>query len=307
MKAFITGVTGQDGYYLSTHLLNLGYEVYGLVRRSTGVRFVPDGVNIVAGDVTDPTITGAIDKLQPDEVYNLAAISHVGDSFKCPSLTFNVNALGALNVLNGAIACHARFYQASTSELFGLTPPPQNEKSLFHPRSPYGVAKLAAYWLTVNARERGHFACNGILFNHESPRRGDDFVTQKVCKAALAIKRGEQDKLHLGNLNARRDWGHARDFVKGMWSMLQQDDPDDYVLATGVSHSIKDLLDKAFSFVNLDWRNYVEEDIRLLRPTDVNDLVGDYSKAETELGWAPTIGFDEMIEEMLSAPQNGSQ
>jgi GDPmannose 4,6-dehydratase len=318
MKAFLTGVTGQAGHYLSKFLLAKNYEVYRLVRRTSKPSCVPEGVKIVEGDVTDPSVTRKIWDIDPDEIYHLAAMSHVGESFKIPYATFQINACGTLNLLEGARRTGSKFYQASTSELFGSTPPPQNELTLFHPRSPYGVSKLAAYWLTVNYREAyGIYAVNGILFNHESPLRGHDFVTQKVARYCAALKPwlahfdhdGERErwaknttrKLKLGNLDAKRDWGHAADFVEGMWLMMQQPSPSDYVLATGVSRSIRDLLDVAFKHIGIsDWSPYVEVDQNLFRPSDVDSLCGDASKAKS-IGWEPKITFESMIGEMIDS------
>jgi len=299
VRALITGATGQDGFYLSKFLLDKGYTVYGLKRRSSQPKDLPKGVIPIEGDVTDPSISRLIFELKPSEVYHLAAMSHVGESFKIPKTTFEINALGTLNVLEGVKETGSKFYQASTSELFGKSPPPQNETTPFHPRSPYGVSKLAAYWLTVNYREAyGVFACNGILFNHESPHRGLDFVTRKVCKGVSDILHKKQKFLTLGNLEAKRDWGHAEDFVEGMWLMLQQDFPDDYVLATGISHSVTDLLEIAFSHVGLNWKDFVRIDSEYFRPSDVDNLVGDFTKIG-KLGWKPKITFEQLIKEMV--------
>lgn len=299
MKAFITGLTGQDGHYLSKLLLSKGYEVYGLVRRTSQPKKIPD-VNVIEGDVTDPGISNIIKKINPDEVYNLAAMSHVGESFKIPRTTFEINALATLNILEAVKHTHSRFYQASTSELFGNSPPPQNERTAFYPRSPYGAAKLASYWLTVNYRESyGLYACNGILFNHESPLRGKDFVTRKVCDGVAEIVQGKRSHITLGNLDTKRDWGHAEDFVYGMWLMLQQDRADDFVLATGETRSIRDLLDTAFGYVGLDWSRYVKTDKAFFRPADVDCLIGDASKAKEKLGWEPKHSFESMIHEMI--------
>lgn len=285
---------------MSKLLLSKGYEVYGLVRRTSQPKQVPD-VNVIEGDVTDPGIGNIIKKINPDEVYNLAAMSHVGESFKIPRTTFEINALGTLNILEAVKHTHSRFYQASTSELFGNSPPPQSEKTTFYPRSPYGAAKLASYWLTVNYRESyGLFACNGILFNHESPLRGKDFVTRKVCDGVAEIVQGKRSHITLGNLDAKRDWGHAEDFVYGMWLMLQQDMPDDFVLATGETRSIRDLLDAAFGYVGIqDWSPYVKTDKAFYRPADVDCLIGDATKAKTKLGWEPKHTFQSMIGEMI--------
>lgn len=305
MKAFITGVTGQDGHYLAKLLLKKGYRVYGLVRRASQERSIPSGIDVVEGDVTDPSVGNAIVDIWPNEIYHLAAMSHVGESFKIPRTTFEINALGTLNVLEGARSTGAKFYQASTSELFGASAPPQSETTPFHPRSPYAVAKLAAYWLTVNYREAyGLYAVNGILFNHESPLRGADFVTQKVaqyCARLYSEYPGAVGKLKLGNLDAVRDWGHAEDFARGMWLMLRQAGPDDYVLATGIPRSVRELLDTAFRLIGIpDWTPYVESDPMLFRPADVDCLCGDASKARA-IGWEPTHTFEQMIGEMIDA------
>jgi GDPmannose 4,6-dehydratase len=309
MKSFITGCDGQDGHYLSKFLLEKKYEVYGLVRRSAQEKHIPEGIKTVEGDVTDQNIIRTIEKIDPDEIYNLAAMSHVGESFKIPHTTFEINACGTLNVLEGARLRSSKFYQASSSELFGNSLPPQNEKTPFYPRSPYAVSKLAAYWATVNYRESyGLFAVNGILFNHESPLRGNDFVTQKVARfiASRFILPYDgdhvpNDKLYLGNLDAKRDWGHAEDFVEGMWLMMQQPNPSDYVLATGISRSVRGLLDVAFKYIGVnDWTPYVESDPSLFRPSDVNSLCGDASKAR-EIGWEPKKTFEQTIAEMIDA------
>ena len=310
MRAFITGVTGQDGYYLSKLLLDKGYEVYGLVRRTAQPKDIPEGVIVVAGDVTDPNVIDEVVNIKPDEIYNLAAMSFVWESFKIPKTTFDINALGALNMLEAAVRCDAKLYQASTSELYGASPPPQNEKTPFHPRSPYGVSKLAAYWLTVNYRESySLFACNGILFNHESPKRGIEFVTQKVADYVAEIKVKGIDSggifyaqpLPLGNLDAIRDWGHAKDFVEGMWLIMQQEEPDDYVLATGEGRTIRELLDTAFAHIGIDdWKPYVEIDKELYRPAEVEALIGNADKAH-KIGWKPKYTFSEMIGEMIDA------
>lgn len=315
MRAFITGVTGQDGFYLSKFLLDKGYTVYGLVRRTSQQKNIVKGVIRVDGDVTDPGISRVIADLEPDEVYHLAAMSHVGESFKIPRATFEINALGTLNVLDGAKMCGAKIYQASTSELYGSSKPPQSEETYFHPRSPYGVSKIAAYWLAVNYREAyGLFACNGILFNHESPIRGEDFVTRKVCNyvarvsklvfpyVPLCIPHKEPfPKLILGNLEAKRDWGHAADFVEAMWLILQQEKPSDYVVATGEVRSVRDLLDTAFKCVGIeDWTPFVTTDKKYLRPSDVDCLTGDASKIRA-LGWKPKYTFNQMIKEMVDS------
>jgi GDPmannose 4,6-dehydratase len=316
-RALITGITGQDGSYLAELLLDKGYEVHGVVRRSStmnrgridhlehahpshleGARFT-----LHYGDMTD---SGGLNRLvmtvEPDEIYNLAAQSQVHISFDQPEYTGNTDGLGTIRLLEAirATGRPTRFYQASTSEMFGLTPPPQSEQTPFHPRSPYGVAKLYAHWMTVNYREAYQmFACSGILFNHESPRRGENFVTRKVTRGVAAILAGRAQKLRLGNLDAKRDWGHARDYVEAMWLMLKQDAPDDYVIATGVQRSIRQLAEIAFGLVGLDWQQYVVVDRAYFRPAEVPDLCGDPSKARAQLGWRPRITFEEMIREML--------
>jgi len=302
VRAFITGLTGQDGHYLSEYLQGLGYEVYGLVRRSAQPKNIPEGVKIVDGDVTDPATAKTIASIAPQEVYHLAAMSHVGESFKIPRATFETNAIGTLNVLEGAKACGARFYQASTSELFGSSQPPQSEETRFHPRSPYGVSKIAAYWLTVNYREAYNLhASNGILFNHESPIRGMDFVTRKVCHAVARIHHGLQKHVVLGNLDAQRDWGHAKDFVKAMHLIVQQEKPGDYVVATGEVRSVRDLLTEAFGLIGIsDWTPYVKTDPTYLRPSDVDCLIGDAKKIRA-LGWEPEYTFKSMIKEMVDS------
>ena len=318
-RALITGITGQDGSYLAELLLGKGYEVHGVVRRSStmnrgridhlehahpthlaGARFT-----LHYGDMTD---SGGLNRLimtvEPDEIYNLAAQSQVHISFDQPEYTGNTDGLGTTRLLEAirATGRPTRFYQASTSEMFGLTPPPQNESTPFHPRSPYGVAKLYAHWMTVNYREAyGIFACSGILFNHESPRRGENFVTRKVTRGIAAILSRRSQKLRLGNLEAKRDWGHARDYVEAMWLMLQQGKPDDYVIATGIQRSIRQLAEVAFAMVGLDWQDYVEVDQAYFRPAEVPDLCGDAAKAKRQLGWRPRITFEEMIREMLEA------
>jgi len=333
-KAFITGVTGQDGAYLAEFLLNKGYEVHGLKRRSSsfntaridhlyqdphekGVKFF-----LHHGDMTDSTsLTHIIQKVQPDEIYNLAAQSHVAVSFEEPEYTANSDALGSLRVLEAirilGLEKKTRFYQASTSELYGLVQEtPQRETTPFYPRSPYGVAKLYSYWITVNYREAyGMYACNGILFNHESPVRGETFVTRKITRALARIKLGLQDCLYLGNLDAKRDWGHARDYVEMQWLMLQQEEPEDFVIATGKQYSVRDFVDAAAQEleISIDWKGenaeekgydnngkcIVAVDPRYFRPTEVDSLLGDASKAREKLGWAPKTTFDELVTEMV--------
>jgi GDPmannose 4,6-dehydratase len=309
-KAFITGITGQDGSYLSELLLEKGYEVHGLIRRASSfntkrIDNIFDQLNLHYGDLSDGSSLGSLlSTVRPDEVYNLGAQSHVRVSFDVPEYTADIDALGTLRLIE-AVKAHcpeARYYQASSSELYGkVQETPQTEVTSFYPRSPYGVAKLFAYWYTVNAREQGLFACNGILFNHESPRRGETFVTHKITKAAARIYHGQQSELRLGNLTATRDWGHAKDYVQAMWLMLQQPKPDDFVIATGETHTISELLDIAFGRVGLDWVRHVVVDNKYYRPTEVDTLWGDASKAKRVLGWEPKIKFKELIEEMVDS------
>jgi GDPmannose 4,6-dehydratase len=321
-KALITGITGQDGSYLAELLLDRGYEVHGVVRRSSTLNrgridhlehAHPEHSETAPlvlhyGDMTDSGgLNRLVEKAQPDEIYNLAAQSHVHISFDQPEYTGNTDGLGTTRLLEAirTVGIGTRFYQASTSEMFGLTPPPQNEKSPFHPRSPYAVAKLYAHWITVNYREaHGMFACSGILFNHESPRRGENFVTRKVTRGVAAILAKRTTTLRLGNLDARRDWGHARDYVEAMWLMLQQDRADDYVIASGINRTVRELVDVAFRLVGLDWQKYVQVDAAYIRPADVPDLCGDASKARAKLGWRPKISFEELIREMLEQDLN---
>ena len=307
-RALITGVTGQDGSYLAELLLQKGYEVYGMVRRSSLERFdriehLVERLRLIQGDLTDPSsLNEAIRAARPDEVYNLAAQSFVPTSWNQPTLTGEVTALGVTRMLE-AVRLHkpdARFYQASSSEMFGATPEsPQGEQTPFYPRSPYGVSKVYGHMITVNYRESyGLFACSGILFNHESPRRGLEFVTRKVTHGLARIKAGLARELRLGNLAARRDWGFAGDYVEAMWLMLQQDRPDDYVIATGQSHSVQDVVDLTFTLAGLDPNEHVVVDPGLLRPAEVEHLVGDASKARRVLGWEPRTSFEELIEMM---------
>ena len=315
-RALITGITGQDGLYLAELLAAKGYEVFGLVRGQSNPkvqvveRIVP-AVELIEGDLTDlPSLIGAMEVAQPDEVYNLGAISFVGLSWKQAELTGEITGMGVLRMLEG-IRIHTqndmskvRFYQASSSEMFGkVREVPQRETTAFHPRSPYGVAKTFGHYMTVNYRESyGAFACSGILFNHESPRRGHEFVTRKVTRAVARIALGLQQTVSLGNLDARRDWGFAGDYVDAMWRMLQQDVPDDYVIATGETHSIRELLDVAFRHVGIDdWSGHVEQDPRFFRPAEVDLLIGDASKARDALGWEPTVSFPELIRMMVDA------
>ena len=319
-RALITGITGQDGAYLAELLLAKGYEVHGIKRRASSfntqridhlytdpheeeVRF-----RLHYGDLTDATnLIRIIQEVQPDEIYNLAAQSHVMVSFETPEYTANADALGALRLLEAirilGLKEKTRFYQASTSELYGkVRETPQTETTPFYPRSPYGVAKLYAYWITVNYREAyGLYACNGILFNHESPVRGETFVTRKITRAVAAIKAGTQKKLYLGNLDSKRDWGYAPEYVEAMWLMLQQEKPDDYVIGTGESHSPREFLDEAFGYLGMDWKQYVEIDPRYFRPTEVDYLLSDPSKARTQLGWEPKIKFHELVRIMVDA------
>jgi len=308
--AFITGVTGQDGSYLAELLLSKGYEVHGLIRRASTFNTSridhiyqdPHDPNpklyLHYGDLTDGVgLTNLIREIQPTEIYNLAAQSHVMVSFTMPQYTAQVDAVGSVAILEAIRATKKdiRFYQASTSELFGSTPPPQNEISPFRPRSPYAAAKLMAYWSTVNYREAfGIHATNGILFNHESPRRGETFVTRKITRAVAAIKSGKQKTLFLGNLDAIRDWGYAKEYVESMWLMLQQDEPSDYVVATGVGATVRDFVQVAFKHAGLDWKEFVEIDKKYERPTEVDALVGDASKAYSALGWKAKTKWDDL-------------
>lgn len=318
-KALITGATGQDGSYLTEFLLAKGYEVHGIVRRAS--TFNTDRIDHLIrdyhdpmarlilhyGDLTDGTgLRRVLERVQPDEVYNLGSQSHVKVSFEQPEYTADVVATGTLRVLEALrdYMTHTgravRVYQAGSSEMFGAAPPPQNEATPFYPRSPYAVAKVAAHWSAVNYREAyGMFICNGLLFNHESPRRGETFVSRKITRAAGRIKLGLQQKLYLGNLDARRDWGYAGDYVESMWLMLQQSEPGDYVIATGRSHSVRRFLELAFESLGLNWRDHVEIDPLYLRPTEVHHLLGDASKASEELGWYPKVGFEELVAMMV--------
>ena len=316
-KAFITGVTGQDGSYLAELLLEKGYEVHGLMRRSSSfntgridhIYQDPHMSNpklfLHYGDLTDGVnMTNLIHQIQPTEVYNLGAQSHVQVSFTMPQYTAQVDAVGAVALLESirASGVQCRYYQASTSELYGSTPPPQNENSVFRPRSPYAAAKLMAYWSTVNYREAyGIHATNGILFNHESPRRGETFVTRKITRAVAKIATGSKDKLYLGNLDSIRDWGYAKEFVESMWLMLQQENSDDYVVATGEQATVRDFAQVAFEHVGLNYKDYVEVDKRYVRPTEVDALVGDPSKAEKVLGWKAKTHWKELAKLMVDA------
>ena len=316
-KAFITGITGQDGSYLAELLLEKGYKVHGLVRRSSSfntgridhIYQDPHTTNpklfLHYGDLTDGVnLTNLIHQIKPDEVYNLGAQSHVQVSFTMPQYTAQVDAVGSVALLESirASGINCRFYQASTSELYGSTPPPQNEDSPFKPRSPYAAAKLMAYWSAVNYREAyGLHATNGILFNHESPRRGETFVTRKITRAVANIATGSKEKLYLGNLDAVRDWGYAKEFVESMWLMLQQDKPGDYVVATGAGATVRDFAQVAFDHAGLNYKNYVELDKRYIRPTEVDGLIGDPSKAEKVLGWKAKTHWKELAKLMVDA------
>lgn len=310
-RALITGITGQDGSYLADFLLDKGYKVYGLVRRSSTLNFeriahIQDRIELIQGDLLDEnSLIAAIEEAEPDEVYNLAAQSFVPTSWNQPILTGEYTALGVTRLLEAIriVNPKIRFYQASSSEMFGKAQTvPQNEKTPFYPRSPYGVAKVYGHWITVNYRESfGIFACSGILFNHESPRRGLEFVTRKVSDGVARIKLGLASELRLGNLAAKRDWGFAGDYVRAMWLMLQQDEPDDYVIATGETHSVEELVSLAFSYVGLDWRGYVVIDEKLYRPAEVDLLVGDASKAREKLGWRPEVTFEQLVRMMVDA------
>jgi GDPmannose 4,6-dehydratase len=310
-RALITGITGQDGSYLAEALLQRGYTVYGLVRRSSTLNFeriahLQDQIELIPGDLLDPTsLIGALQISQPQEVYNLASQSFVPPSWTQPVLTGEFTGLGVTRLLEAirVVDPKIRFYQASSSEMFGkVEESPQTETTRFYPRSPYAVAKLYGHWITVNSRESyGLYACSGILFNHESPRRGLEFVTRKVSYAVARIKAGLQDKLKMGNLDAERDWGFAGDYVEAMWLMLQQEKPADYVIATGVTHSVRELLQVAFSHVGLDWQDHVEIDTSLLRPAEVYHLRGDYTTARRQLGWQPKVPFEELVRMMVDA------
>ena len=316
-KVLITGITGQDGSYLAELLLKKGYRVWGLVRRSSSFHtgriehLYKDPhdrpkLRLIYGDLTDGgSLSNIINDVKPDEVYNLGAQSHVRVSFDTPIYTVNTDALGTLRLLEAIRSSSKppKFYQASSSEMYGkVAEMPQTEKTPFYPRSPYGCAKVYSFWQTVNYREAyGLFACNGVLFNHESPRRGETFVTRKITRAATRIKLGLQEKLYLGNLDARRDWGFAGDFVEAMWLVLQQDKPDDYVIATGEMHSVREFLDEVFGHLDMDWQKYVEIDPRYFRPTEVDILLGDSSKARKVLNWQPKVTFKALAKMMTDA------
>jgi GDPmannose 4,6-dehydratase len=310
-KALITGITGQDGSYLAELLLGKGYEVVGVVRRTSHhsyerIEHLLDRIEVVAADLLDQhSLTVVLQDTRPDEVYNLAAQSYVPTSWTQPVLTGEFTALGVTRILEAIRLVHpsARFYQASSSEMFGkVTETPQRETTAFYPRSPYGVAKVYGHWITVNYRESyGLYAVSGILFNHESPRRGIEFVTRKVTDGVARIKLGLASELRLGNLDARRDWGYAGDYVEAMWLMLQQDSPRDYVVGSGETHSVRELVELAFSHVGLDYRKYVVSDPRYIRPAEVDVLLADPAKARRELGWAPKVGFADLVTMMVDA------
>ena len=316
-KALITGITGQDGSYLTELLLEKGYEVYGIIRRSSSFHtgridhlykdpHDQPALKLIYGDLTDGgSLSNILNDIKPQEVYNLGAQSHVRVSFDQPIYTANVDGLGTLRLLEAirTMDSPARFYQASSSEMYGqVVETPQTEKTPFHPRSPYGCAKVYSFWQTVNYREAYTiFACNGIMFNHESPRRGETFVTRKITRAATRIKLGLQEKLYLGNLEAKRDWGFAGDYVEAMWLMLQQDGPDDYVIATGQTHSVREFLDEVFGVLELDWQEYVQIDPRYYRPTEVDLLLGDAGKAKKILNWEPKVTFSGVARMMVEA------
>ena len=316
-KALITGVTGQDGSYLAELLLDKGYEVHGILRRSSSfntgrIDHIFSQLHLVYGDLTDSgAIAEAISTVRPDEVYNLGAQSHVRVSFDSPRYTADVDAIGTLNLLQAvkSIKPDTKVYQASSSELYGrVLEVPQNENTPFYPRSPYGVAKQFAYWTAVNYRESyGTFASNGILFNHESPRRGETFVSRKITRAAARIKLGYQHELALGNLDAKRDWGYAKEYVECMWRILQHDKADDFVVATGETHTVREFLDIAFGYLGLDWTNYVTIDPRYYRPAEVDILLGDASKAKKVLGWEPKTKFQELVKLMIDSDMQETQ
>ena len=317
-RALITGITGQDGSYLAELLLSKGYEVHGLIRRASTFNtgrldhiysdphLSKTALKLHYGDLSDASaLARLLAKIQPEEIYNLAAQSHVRVSFDCPEYTTDITATGAVRLLEAIreTGSKPRFYQASSSEMYGkVQAVPQNEETPFYPRSPYGCAKVYAYWITVNYRESyGLHASNGILFNHESPRRGETFVTRKITRAVAQILAGLQDKLYLGNLDAKRDWGFAKEFVEAMWLIVQQDEPDDYVIATNETHSVREFLEAAFGHVGLDWRKHVEIDPNYYRPAEVELLIGDYSKARKKLGWEPKTKFVELVKLMVDA------
>ncbi|WP_414546437.1 GDP-mannose 4,6-dehydratase [Nostoc sp. CCY0012] len=321
-RALITGITGQDGSYLSEFLLEQGYEVHGIIRRTSTFNTDridhmyedphKEGVRLFLhyGDLTDgTTLRRILEEVKPTEIYNLGAQSHVRVSFDSPEYTVDAVGMGTLRLLEAIrdyqqrTGIQVRFYQAGSSEMYGLVQAvPQSETTPFYPRSPYACAKVYAHWQTINYRESYQlFACNGILFNHESPRRGETFVTRKITRAVAKIVAGKQKKIYMGNLDAKRDWGYAKDYVRAMWLMLQKDQPDDYVIATGETHSVREFLEKAFGYVNLNWENHVEFDDRYLRPAEVDLLIGDPTKAKEKLGWQPSVTFDELVALMVEA------
>jgi GDPmannose 4,6-dehydratase len=310
-KALVTGITGQDGSYLAELLLEKGYEVHGLVRRSSSfntwrIDHVREQLVLHYGDLVDQnSLVRALEAVGPDEVYNLAAQSHVKVSFEMPEYTTDVTAIGVLRVLDAVrdLGLHTRVYQAGSSEMFGLVrETPQSERTPFHPRSPYAVSKVFGHWMSVNYRESyGMHVSNGILFNHESPRRGENFVTRKITMAVAAIKQGRARELRLGNLDAKRDWGYAKDYVEAMWRMLQRETPDDYVIATGETHSVREFCEQAFGCVGLDWKDFVKVDPKYFRPAEVDVLLGDATKARRELGWQPQVAFRELAKLMVEA------
>jgi GDPmannose 4,6-dehydratase len=322
-KALLTGITGQDGSYLAEFLLKKDYEVHGLIRRSSS--FNTERIDHLYHDFHDPEarlflhygdlsvsaqLMDLLSSIQPDEIYNLGAQSHVRVSFDMPEYTGDVTGLGTLRILEAIrkTAIKTKFYQASSSEMFGAAPPPQNENTAFQPRSPYAAAKVYSYYITQNYRHaHGIFAANGILFNHESPRRGETFVTRKITRAATQIKLGLKEKLYLGNLDAKRDWGYAGDYIEAMWLMLQQDTPDDFVIATGETHSVKEFLESVFNKLDLDYKKHVVIDERYFRPTEVDILLGDFSKATKVLGWQPKVSFENLIDMMIAADMELAQ
>ncbi len=314
MKALITGITGQDGSYLAEFLLDKGYEVYGMIRRSSvenlyRIEHIKDKINFVQADLLDQlSILNALRESSPDEIYNLGAMSFVPTSWKQPVLTGEFTGLGVTRMMEAIrqLDKETKFYQASSSEMFGkVKEVPQNENTPFYPRSPYGVAKVYGHYITVNYRESYDlFACCGILFNHESPRRGLEFVTKKVTDGAARIKLGLADSLYLGNLDSKRDWGYAKDYVEAMWLMLQQDDPQDYVVSTDQTHTVKEWVSAAFSCLDLDWQKYVKVDKRFMRPAEVDLLVGDSSKARNALGWKPRVDFEQLVKIMVEYDYN---
>ena len=314
-KALITGITGQDGSYLAELLLEKGYDVHGLIRRSSSfntwrIDGVRDRLELHYGDLVDQnSLMRTLEAIEPDEVYNLAAQSHVKVSFEMPEYTTDVTAMGVLRVLDAvrALSPKTRVYQAGSSEMFGLIQEnPQTERTPFHPRSPYGVSKVFGHWMAVNYREGyGMHVSNGILFNHESPRRGENFVTRKITMGLAAIRKGKAKELRLGNLDAQRDWGFAKDYVEAMWLMLQQEKPDDYVIATGETHSVREFLDEAFAYAGLDWKGFVKVDPKYFRPAEVDFLLGDPSKARRVLGWQPKVTFKALVRLMVDADMEG--